>query len=332
MSLPSAEDPVLQQARSRAQAGAWAEVAALLAHHPADARRPEPLLLHAEALIRSGAPQEARERLRAVVPALERTPYRGAHRTSLNLLGAASFAVGALDEAQAAWDRALELAQQDDDALLIARATNNLGAIANLRGAAHDALYLYQLAVPAYQRLGESRGLAETYHNLAMTYREMGALTDADEHERLTIDHARAAHAPRLAVMAQVGRAEVAMRRGDLDVAAATALRAAAAAGALGDTATRTDALRCAGAACTALGRLDEARRALDEALRVGAESHFALMLAESQLASARLSLRLGDVARARQEAVAAVRGFDALGAMRGLEDARGLVAELGAG
>lgn len=318
MSTLGFDDPLLHQARAQARAGAWADVAELLAAHaPVDPARPERLMLHTEALIRSGNPHRARARLREAVPRLEAGGTRQAHRTALNLLGAASFAVGALDDAQAAWDRALELAQEDGDTLLLARATNNLGAVANLRGHRHDALYLYHLAVPVYQRLGEHRGLAETFHNIAMTYREMDALTEADEYEARTMEFARAAAAPRLDVMAQVGRAEVALRRGDHHLARAAALRAADGAAALGDTDTRADALRCAGLACLMLDRATDARQHLDDALRYATATENALMIAESRLAIARVALHTGELATAAREAAAAATTFERLKAAR---------------
>lgn len=331
MSAFAFDDPVLQQARTRAGAGAWSDVATLLAGQLAPAaERPERVTLYAEALIRSGAPQRARECLREAVPTLAATPHRHAHRTALNLLGAASFAMGALDEAQAAWDHALELAQQSDDPLLVARATNNLGAIANLRGASHDALYLYKLAVPVYQRLGELRGLAETFHNLAITHRDLGDLSQADEYERRAMEYAREARAERLLLMARAGRAELALRRGDNPLAAATAREVARVAGAAGDAATRADALRCAGEACTAMSLLDDARQLLDEAIALARDAGQALMQAESLLASARLAHLRGDRARAHDDAIGAARLFAALGARRELALAESVLASDG--
>lgn len=324
----SLDDPVLQQARSRAGDGAWREVADLLAPYSAPvAERPDRVTLYAEALIRCGEPQRARACLQEATPVFAGGAHRSAYRTALNLLGAASFAVGALDEAQAAWDRALELAQEGDDALLIARATNNLGAIANLRGAMHDALRLYNLAVPVYQRLGEQRGLAETFHNLAMTYRDLGDLSRSDEYEQRAMSHARDAGWPRLTIMAQVGRAEVALRRGDFPLAAVTAVRAADAAAAEGDDATRADALRCAGEARTGLGNPSEARQLLDAAATHAAAAHHALIAAEVLLASAALAVRTGDASRARRDAEDAATAFAELGARREHERARELLA-----
>ena len=332
MTSPTFDDSVLQQARARAGAGAWPEVAALLRDDFAPvAERPERVTLYAEALLRCGEPQRASDCLQDAVPALAHSPHRMAHRTAVNLLGAARFAVGALDEAQAAWDRALELGQEANDALLVARATNNLGAIASLRGAWHSALYLYQLAVPVYQRLGDMHRLAETFHNLAIVYRDLGDLAPADEHEQRAIQFAQQAGAERLVQMARAGRAELALRRGDYPLAEVTAIAAVRASAAIGDRGTQADASRCAGEACTALGRLHEARTLLDDALALADGAGEALMHAEALLASARLSHLAEDRERARDEAVRASDGFRRLGAQLPLARATELLEELGA-
>ena len=114
-----------------------------------------------------------------------------ARRRAVNLWGAALFELGELEAAELAFRRALELGEQERDALLVARAMNNLGQIANVRGRRVDALTLYQLAVPAYGDWGNVRGLAETYHNMAISYRDLNLLDRADECEQRAIEFAR---------------------------------------------------------------------------------------------------------------------------------------------
>jgi tetratricopeptide (TPR) repeat protein len=330
MTSSTLDDVVLRQARARASAGAWPEVADMLRGElaPVDAR-PERVTLYAEALMRIGEPRRACVTLQEAIPVLSHGPHRSAHRTALNLLGAASFAVGALDDAQVAWDRALELAQQSSDPLLAGRAMNNLGALASLRGDWHHALYLYQLAVPIYQRLGDMHRLAETFHNLAIVHRDLDELLPADEHEMRAIEFAQQAGAERLVLMARVGRAELALRRGDRQLAAVSALAAGKASALIGDRGTQADAWRCAGEAYTALGQLEEARRLLDEAATLAEESGQALMQAEVLLASARLSDRAGDRDRALYDARQATERFRRLGAHAGLARSEALLQEL---
>ena len=331
MTSPIFDDPVLQQARARADAGAWAEVAALLEPQGGPTpNMPARVTLYAEALMRNGAPRLARECLGEAIPTLTHSSNRVAHRTALNLLGAANFAMGYLDEAQAAWDSALELAQQANDAVLVAHATNNLGAIASLRGEWHTALSMYQLAVPVYQRLGDMRGLAQTFHNLAIVHRDLGDFEAADEHEMRTIQFAQQAGAERLVLMARVGRAELALRRADHELALVGALAAGRSSAANGDRATQADAWRCAGEASTALGNHADARRLLEESIALASDAGQALIEAEALLASARLSQRMSELDRARLEAGRAEERFRHLRGQNGLERTVELLRELG--
>jgi len=181
---------------------------------------------------------------------------RAALRCASNLLGASHVALGTPDDAGSAFGRALELGRQDADPLTVARAANDLGAIASARGDPQRALAHLQLAVPAYQRLGSAHGLARTYHNMAVALRDLGRLAAADECERRAIEFAREAESPRLVALAQLGRAELSLRAGDAPLAEARACRVAARLDALGDPVSAEAARRLARAARCAPTRL----------------------------------------------------------------------------
>ena len=74
---------------------------------------------------------------------------------ALNLAGIAAFELGDPGGARSKFDALMELAEASRDQEMLARAANNLGAIANLRGRRHEALAYYHLAIPLYQRLGQ---------------------------------------------------------------------------------------------------------------------------------------------------------------------------------
>ena len=105
--------------------------------------------MRADAELRTGHPREARQWLTSAIPTIERSGDRAALRKAVNQLGVAEVELGALDAAERVFSRALELARSDGDDLLVAHATNNMGAIANIRGRREEALTLYQLAIPA---------------------------------------------------------------------------------------------------------------------------------------------------------------------------------------
>ena len=329
MTGPSAQplDDVLERARELSRAGAWSDVVALLEPMvPFPVAAGDLRVLYAEALMRVGRERAACEWLRTIVPTLLASGDRANHRRALNLLGVGSFFLGDLDEASGALNTALDLASQEDDLLLIARTTNNLGMIANLRGAHESALGHYRLAVPAYQRLGQRRGLAESYHNIAITYRDIGELDQADEYERRAMDYAAAGVAPRVAAMGLIGRAEVALRRGDPQFARGTAQRAADELNALEDPMNEADAHRLVGTAATAMRRFTDADVAFARALSIARERGHTLVEAETLRDRARGMFARGAYADARADAGAAMTLFEKLGSTSEVEALRSLL------
>lgn len=326
----SQPDPLLSTARQLAAAGAWLELTVLLAPR-ADAGLPtgDEALLYAEALMRSGEERRALAFLRDVEPALGDGATSAQHRRAVNMIGVASFALGDLHGANAALSRALELASRDDDLLMMAQATNNLGAIANLQGRREDALSQYRLALPMLQRLGQARLLAEGYHNMAITCRDLGDLTEADEHERRAIDYAQDAGAPRVAAMGRIGRSEIALRRGDAPLSETTARFAAEELAVLGDPLNEADAHRVVGTACSAQQRHDDALAAFSRALTIAREHGHALVEAETLRDRAHARLRSATRDEARRDARAALVIFERLGAAAECEALRQLLDRL---
>ena len=298
--------------------GEWGQLYALLEEScPEPEHSAELPLLMAEAELRTGRVQHARDRLRELVQPYEQMGDGPRLRRVMNMLGVAELESGDVPAADASLQRALELASAADDHLVVARVTNNLGALANLRGQRERALSLYRLAVPAFQRLGSDLGLAETYHNLAITHRDLGQLDQADRCQRRAIDHARGAGNARMVAMAHVGRAELSLRRGEAAVAEAGARLGAEQYAGIPDALGEADALRLAGEARTALGRLAAAADALDRALELARDHGSALLEAESLEARARLSLARHDRRHAADDARLALALY------RRLEDGR---------
>jgi tetratricopeptide (TPR) repeat protein len=316
MQPPPTNSPLLVRARALAATHAWRDVCAMLA--PATAELVddgEGALLYAEALLYTGGQREALRWLREAEPRLRAANAGSAHRRAVNMIGAAHLAIGELEDAAAAFSAALELATQADDSLLLARATNNLGAIANLRGDHEGALSHYRIALPAFQRLGQRRGLASTYHNIAITLRDTGVLDDADENERRAIEHATAGGIPRLAGMGRIGRAEIALRRGDAAFAEIAGRLAAEEFVRLEDPQNEGDARRLVGAACAAQGEYASALDAFARALDVARARGHALNEAETLRDRALMRVAQDEPALAMDDARAAIAIFNRLGA-----------------
>ncbi len=227
----SDESALLGELRAMAERGRYREMLDRLQALPAgelEGRTPFALMA-AEANGRLGAYAEA-ERWATVALLVARG--RGEQHAELrarNYRGAIALERGDVDAAEQHFSAALELARALQDHATQARCFNNLGIIANLRGAPQAALASYQLALAAYQQAGLVRGMAETQHNIGISRRDLGdyrlALAAADEAVRL----AGEVKDESLAALALAGRGELHLLQGDPDLAAAELSRAAAA-------------------------------------------------------------------------------------------------------
>jgi tetratricopeptide (TPR) repeat protein len=306
----------LAAARALAKAGAWRELSDLIQPLTGDPESlsGELIVLYAEALARVGSDREACEWLTQSEPALLATGDHYWYRHALNLLGVALFGLGRLDDATQAISKALELANQADDLLLFARAANNLGAIANLQGRHEAALSCYRLSIPVYQRLGNCRGIAETHHNMAITFRDLGELEHADEEERTAGEYAADGIAPRIGVMCRIGRGEIALRSDDPRLAEMTARAALLELKDLDDPINEADASRLLGAALGAQRRCAEALDAFSHALSLARDRGHVLTEAETLRDRATVHAQQGAFALARDDAHRALALFDSLG------------------
>jgi tetratricopeptide (TPR) repeat protein len=317
LTVPRSEpNGLFANARAFAAQGDWEGlVASLTGREPEVAAHPELAVTLAEAQLQLGDLREAGAWLEYAVPLLERWGNGPDVQRAINMLGAARFELGDLPAAEAAFERALLLATVARSDLTMARATNNLGLIANLRGQPGAALALYRLAVPALQRIGRPRELAQAFHNMAISYRDLRQLDEADRHERRAVEFARQADDPRMLAMARVGRADLSLRRGEPRVAEVVASLAARQLAEIRDPIGQADALRLAGAARLALGVPDLALPVLMEAVGLAREHGNALVEAEALAARADCWMALGQVDRARTDADDAMALYDRLGA-----------------
>lgn len=283
-------------------------------------------LLRAEADLRTGRPRDARDTLAEVLPAIERSGDRRSLRTGLNLRGVAELELGALDEAEQTFARVLELAHNDGDALITARALNNLGALADMRDRFDDAMVMYERAIPSYQRLGDARGLAETHHNLAISLRHRGQLLDAEDHERAAISYANEARNEMLESLARLGLGEVALARGDAQLAEALARHAAKRFVACNDPLREADALRVLAGSCMSQHKLSAAEDALHTARQLAVANGARLLEAEIRRLATELFMATGRIDEARREATEAARLFEEVGATVKASEARSLI------
>jgi tetratricopeptide (TPR) repeat protein len=234
---------------------------------------------------------------------------------SLNLLGAIAFERGDLGLAGERFGGALDVARQLGDHLLTARALNNLASVMHLRGEAETALGLYREGLLAYQRLGDRRGSAETWHNLGLVYREAGRLREAEQAAGHAVRHAALAAEPGLQGLVLTGRAEVALAEGDLALAGEALDRADSLAVEAQDQAGRGEICRIRALLALRKGDAEGARAAATSAVERGREVGSSLLQAEGAVVLAAALARLGRLAEADAARGEARLLFEALGA-----------------
>ncbi|MBD3184736.1 tetratricopeptide repeat protein [Candidatus Poribacteria bacterium] len=87
-----------------------------------------------------------------------------------NNLGFNHFEKGEMSKAKGYFYKALDIANEYNDAILMADTHSNLGIISNSQGKLDETIQYYQKSIDSYKKAGDTHGLAQTYHNLGMTY------------------------------------------------------------------------------------------------------------------------------------------------------------------
>lgn len=312
---PTPED-LARQAGELAAAGAWEALRRLLDEVERDSVAATPALAYryGEALYHTGDMRELEDFAARYEAAARESADLVETMRALNLGGIAAFELGDVDRARLRWEELMGLADVGDHADMMARAANNLGAVANLRGDGRGALAFYRLAIPSYQRIGQARGLAQTYHNLGVTHR------DLEEHDESVAAFSRAQEIadeidyPTLTLMTLVSRGELEANRGDATLAAGLADRAVGLARELSDPINEGGALRVRGLGRLGLGLWTVARDDFEAALGIARRTENALLEAETLRDLGRAELSRGE-ASGRERIEAAARAFSTLGA-----------------
>ncbi len=243
---------------------------------------------------------------------------------ALNLGGAVQFELGDLEGAEERFSDLLELARERGNDEMSGRATNNLGAIASLRGDPEKALSLFLLSIPVYQKVGFLAGLAQTEHNLGIVNRDLGDWREAERRYRSAQRRARQLGDDRLAAMARAGRAEIAFLRGDYVYAEVEARHSLETYMELGDELGRADALKLLGSIAARASDLDRASLHFGEALKLARQHANPLLEAEilEEWAELHLAANRSPLAHADLEAAAATyRRLGAVGRQRAVEE-----------
>ena len=178
---------VLHEARAQERAGCMPEALASYEEAIAIAERAGEGRVLAEALRRVAVVQYRRNAVEAAralchrsVEVAEAIGDSLLVAEALNTLGVLDLQTGRLEDADRTFRSAL--AQGGVSRELLARAEQNLGILANIRGEHREATAHYQQSLDAYRACGDEHGCAIAYHNLGMVSADQGRLDEADRH------------------------------------------------------------------------------------------------------------------------------------------------------
>jgi tetratricopeptide (TPR) repeat protein len=204
---------------------------------------------------------------------------------------------------------------RDNDMTSVGRSANNLGIIATLTGDYGKAVGAYTRAMGAYQHVAFGRGVAESLHNLAITYREQGRLDDALQTADDALSQAEQAGDEVLQAQALAGRAEIRIARGEPGLAIREAEKALEMHRKLQDKVREDEDLRILADALAIAGETERAEGLLRHVIDRATETNRQQLVAASQRDLAHLLARGGRVADARRLAESARTAFEQIGA-----------------
>lgn len=320
----------LETARGFYSASDWQALVHRARSLPREAFLAEPELgfCYVDALRRTGDAEAALALADEIEPAVRRRGSRRLLLEHVNVRGVVLFELGRVADAEAGFGELLDRATEWEDDEFAARAANNLGVLANVRGRKELALTGYQRALASYFRLGYDRGVAQTHHNLGISYRDLGFERDADVHFQRAITYARRSGSEDVIASAESERALLRARAGDHRLAERLGRTAVRRFELLGDPLGRADAIRILAAAARAAGNDQLAADRLDEALET-AETHAdPLLRAEVQRDRGLLLRDAGRIDDARAALLDSAASFDTIGAIAEAVAIRG-IAEL---
>lgn len=323
MNVPTTPDDPFRELRSLVAAGRFRE--AVEAYRGAGDSRwrqnPEAQLLAATGATRIGDFSLAAPLAEAADTQFRAAADRDGRMRATNLLGALAWERGRLGDAEERFGEALGLARDLNDSLMSARASNNLASLAQLTDRPEVALSLYRQAAVSYQRLGDRRGLIETYHNLSIVFRHSGRYRDAEEAISQALRLAEQLNDPAFTGPVESGLAELRLATGEIELARSEALRALEHSAQAGDALAGAEARRILALVYLAQGKLDAALGEAREARMVGGRHQSTLLEAEAAAAEARVLRAMGRNEEAEIRRAEARGLFTRLGAAKWLRD-----------
>ncbi len=231
----------------------------------------------------------------------------------LNLLGGLHLERGELPQAERRFRQVLARNEDTSDRLIGAHATTNLASILDLRGQSDAALTLYYESLQLYQAAEDTRGIAQTYHNLNLVFRKLEMLEAAESVGRLAVRNAEGSGDPALIALCLAGQAETRIERSDLNGAAKSIARAQAKAAEAGNEMCLAEVGRISAHYHLRHGRTREAVAEAEISRSIAHRCGSVLVAAECAAVSAIGLGREGRIEEANARRMEACRGFDVM-------------------
>ena len=312
----------LHVAQHLADHGQYAELLAYLDTCPREAIEASPLLtlLGAIAHARQGRLVEGWQWAMRAQNQARSIGDRTLEVRCINVCGAVALEGGGIDAARECFTAAHEAGLENNEMVTIGRSANNLGVIAEMQGNDSEAVGAFTRALNAYERAHYPRGIVESYHNLAIAFRESGRLEDAEQAAHSALREAERLGDPQLRAQVLAGLAEIHLARGHAALAVQEAEAARAVHAELKDPVREAEDIRIMAVAQGAAGHHRDAETQLREVLARAAAHGRPLLAACAERDLARVFVRGGKVAAAQGLARSARTTFARLGAQREVE------------
>jgi putative nucleotidyltransferase with HDIG domain len=238
---------------------------------------------------------------------------------ALNVLACFAFESGAMEEARARYQEALELGGGDPS--LRGRIEQNLGILANVQGDHAEAMAHYQRSLEGFEASADQKGCAIAHHNLGMVSADRRRWDDADQHFRQSLEITRQVGDVHLEGLCLLNHSEVHIARQRFEEARTNAEQALAIFDRLGARLDKADAYKVLGVVFRETGRFTLAEARLQSAIEQAVSTGSVLSEAEASRELARLYQTTGRNQEALQLLNAAHRLFSRLDARVDLVD-----------
>ncbi len=281
----------------------------------AEHRSPEWQLLTAMATWRLGDFQESQRHATVSLAGYQECADTDGEMRAQNVAAAGSFVLGALSEARRGYERALFLAQQRHDLLMIARCTNNLGSVCYYLKQNSHAMTWYRQAARGFEQVDFVPEIARAWHNIGVVLREENLLREALAATDRALDAAQRLGDRRCVGWALGGRGETNIMLRDLRLGKAEVTRALELSREQEDRLTEVEALR---ALSVVAGLEGDRQRSLDfvrQAVALADRVKSTWLIAQSNRDFAHVLRELGEVDEARDAIRRAAAAYAELGA-----------------